>query len=170
MLVVMILYRGYSKKPLFLTPKLQKELSELDILAEGCLAETGNVNFAKFLEKHGEQKMNRFFELSKTAEGQLFSDQRQVAEQYAGKQGFVATIDMETEEAKKYYKEERVVSGGHLSSNFEIPAEELYKLQEGEKCTVEAIHGGLKEQVEGGIARIKNRFKGSSESFGEKRI
>lgn len=89
----MKLYRGYKKKPKFLTPTLTEEYEALNALRNKLHDE--NPDLRDLLRAMGIERMNRLLELQNIANPQFFTELENVARAFAGKKGFIVRLELD---------------------------------------------------------------------------
>lgn len=121
----MKLFRGYQEEPRFLDPGQEKEYDDLEAKIRGLRKEKSTS--LEVLDAMGED-MIRLIELRQIAGDQFFTDDEQIAKEFAGDNGFVVSIDPDEDEVKKHYAGEQVTSPAGKAryvSNFRFSGKEL---------------------------------------------
>jgi hypothetical protein len=109
----MKLYRGYKTEPRFLTKDLEYELQDLQALFDDDELPKGSIQ--------------RFKALRKIADAQFFTDDREIATEFAGKNGFLVEIDIDSRTALDLRREQVMAPRKNMrySSNVVFSGREL---------------------------------------------
>ena len=119
----MKLFRGYKQLPRWPIPKIKQELAELE--AE-CRAIPGTIIDA--IKTMGRARFIRLTELRVICSPQFFTDQPEVAREFAGEKGFLITLEVPDDVAQKHYRGEQVMRRGGVVryvSNYVFKGEEI---------------------------------------------
>ncbi|MEX2028786.1 MAG: hypothetical protein WD988_04790 [Candidatus Curtissbacteria bacterium] len=133
----MKLFRGYQEEPRFLDGDLEKEHESLEAKRRKIRTENPNFTSVERLDAMGDD-MIRLIELRQIAGTQFFTDDEQIAREFAGDSGFVVAIDLEEDEVKKHYQGEQVASPAGKAryvSNFVFSGKEL--MENGDRWKLE---------------------------------
>lgn len=106
-----VLYRGLTKIPGMLVPKLAQEFRRLDALHQQTVdeAEKGGGRALDIIKKMGADNLLRWIELAQIAGPQFFTDNKEAAEALAGVDGYVIRLEVNREIAGRHYKGEQRV-------------------------------------------------------------
>lgn len=138
----MKLYRGCTKIPKFFISKLQKEYYSLENEAQKL---PKNLSLVEFIKIFGSEKLIRLHELRKIAHSQFFTDNLEIAKQFADEKGFVVELDIDDVIAREHYQGEQVVTGNaknskpQYCSNFVFKGKELYEFAMSKRIEVKSI-------------------------------
>ncbi len=122
----MKLYRGFKQRPKFYLSQSETELEILEQRSEILSKTTGLFEYFRAFKE-----LPRLNELRRIAQPQYFTDQEQIARDFAGEKGFVLVIEIDETEALRHHRgQQHMAPNKHpiLADNYLFSAKELADL------------------------------------------
>lgn len=136
----MKLYRGVKTFPKLYTPEVKAHHQVIDYELEKMEAE--GAGMIDLLRHAARKNLTAFMQL---ANSQFYTDQYEIAKDFAGENGYIMSIDVPLGLAMDHYKgEQRVKSTAMPCSNFVFSGEELEKNTDQWKLEVEDLNSTIK--------------------------